>query len=302
MEQPSTLTVALTLLITTAMFASFIQWAQYLWRFRSDLGSLPEYLVPYQRREQPFWNPGAAMLMFGAMQVIAGLSVAGLLSGGWVTRGDGAKSASGAMILITVNTAVGVVASLITMAWLRSRDKEFIDKLSLRLNDSDGLLGLKAAVMILPPVLLVNLVASQLMTYEHPVLDSMVGLQDPLKFAMIFIGTAIVAPFVEEFLFRVLLQGGLERVADPIVAPEESTEAAVQSLAWRPRSHWPIFVSSLIFALMHLGQGAAPIPLFFLAIGLGYLYRQTGNITAPMIVHMVLNGTTVVAEAIRQMG
>ena len=38
-------------------------------------------------------------------------------------------------------------------------------------------------------------------------------------------------------------------------------------------------VSAAIFAFMHLGQGPAPIPLFFLAIGLGYLYRQTHRAT-----------------------
>ena len=53
--------------------------------------------------------------------------------------------------------------------------------------------------------------------------------------------------------------------------------------------YWPILVSSLFFALVHLGQGLAPIPLFFLAVGLGYLFRQTGSLIACITVHFLLN-------------
>ncbi|MCH8047083.1 MAG: CPBP family intramembrane metalloprotease, partial [Planctomycetes bacterium] len=54
----------------------------------------------------------------------------------------------------------------------------------------------------------------------------------------------------------------------------------------------PICISSLIFAMLHIGQGAAPIPLFVLALGLGYLYWRTGQLLPCIIVHMLLNGTS----------
>ena len=54
----------------------------------------------------------------------------------------------------------------------------------------------------------------------------------------------------------------------------------------------PICISSLVFALLHVGQGAAPIPLFVLALGLGYLYQRTGQLLPCIIVHMLLNGTS----------
>jgi len=46
--------------------------------------------------------------------------------------------------------------------------------------------------------------------------------------------------------------------------------------------------------MMHIGQGAAPIPLFFLALALGYLYRQTGRLWPCIMVHMILNTFTIV--------
>ena len=57
----------------------------------------------------------------------------------------------------------------------------------------------------------------------------------------------------------------------------------------RKFAYWPIFVSSLCFALVHWGQGLAPIPLFVLALGLGYLFRQTGSLIACITVHFLLN-------------
>lgn len=68
---------------------------------------------------------------------------------------------------------------------------------------------------------------------------------------------------------------------------------------WEPVSYWPVFAASLIFASMHLGQGAAPIPLFFLSVGLGYLYRQTGSLIPCIVVHMILNGMTLLAAMLQ---
>jgi membrane protease YdiL (CAAX protease family) len=55
------------------------------------------------------------------------------------------------------------------------------------------------------------------------------------------------------------------------------------------RAYWPGVLTSLLFALVHLGQGPAPISLFFLALGIAYLYRQTGSIWPGIIVHFTLN-------------
>lgn len=60
-----------------------------------------------------------------------------------------------------------------------------------------------------------------------------------------------------------------------------------------PTPHWwPIPISACIFAAMHAGQGAAPIPLFVLALGLGFVYRQTHRVLPSITVHLLLNATT----------
>ena len=56
-----------------------------------------------------------------------------------------------------------------------------------------------------------------------------------------------------------------------------------------------VVFSSAIFALMHLGHGAAPIPLFFLALALGYLYQRTGRLLPSITVHLCLNACSLAA-------
>jgi hypothetical protein len=52
---------------------------------------------------------------------------------------------------------------------------------------------------------------------------------------------------------------------------------------------WPVIISSIVFALMHWSHGPDPIPLFLLALGLGFIYRQTHRILPCIIVHFLLN-------------
>ena len=62
-----------------------------------------------------------------------------------------------------------------------------------------------------------------------------------------------------------------------------------RSLAGLPYGSLPIALSSVLFALAHVGQGASPISLFFLAIGLGFLYQRTHRIVPCIIAHMLFN-------------
>lgn len=55
---------------------------------------------------------------------------------------------------------------------------------------------------------------------------------------------------------------------------------------------WPILVSGVLFALAHWGQYAALPSLFILGLGLGYLYQQTHRWGPSFVVHLLLNGTS----------
>jgi membrane protease YdiL (CAAX protease family) len=120
----------------------------------------------------------------------------------------------------------------------------------------------------------------------------------------------VAAPIVEEFLYRVLCQGWLQAFAtrrsdflqlllgstaaaipdrDDQPAADDSNRAGATASPTRSGEPFAILVSSALFASMHISQGAAPIPLFVLALGLGYLVARTGRVLPCIVVHVLLN-------------
>lgn len=141
----------------------------------------------------------------------------------------------------------------------------------------------------------------------------------------------VIAPICEEITFRLLLQGWLEKwqyfktkcahvnsLADePMHEPVQSvSEMHIQTvdsnpidvqddltlpiidipprhgLAGLPFGLIPIMTSSLLFGLAHFGYGPDPIPLFLLAVMLGYVYYRTHSIVPSIIAHALFNSFT----------
>jgi membrane protease YdiL (CAAX protease family) len=144
---------------------------------------------------------------------------------------------------------------------------------------ADVRLGAVAFVMIGPPVygLQLLLVKSLAFPTKHPLVTALRDHPDAALVAAVVFAAVVVAPVVEEYFFRVLLQGWLER----LVRPQCSGLAVLASAA--------------AFAAVHRGHGPDPIPLFFLAVGLGYLYRQTHRLLPSVVVHLLLNACSLVA-------
>lgn len=293
-------------LLVVAIGISLISWLVLIRNrmvARDDVSS--HAIIPIRQRARPYWNPFDLLILIGAFLVISQLMLLWMVSIGWMEMPNGEEAPTpttitGQLAPILVTSAAGLGATAITILWMRLFDRDAVRKLGLTGGWDDLWLGLKGALMILPPVMMIAAAVSRFVPYEHDVLKSLAHITNPVVFMATLVGTALVAPLFEEFMFRVVLQGGLQGWADRSggigdEAPEDQ---------WQPRAYWPVVLSSLIFAAMHIGgQGAAPIPLFFLALGLGYLYRQTGCIIAPFVVHAVLNGLTLTVEMLKlQMG
>ena len=302
-------------LLTAMMLGSIAMWIRAVTDHRGHLRQLPENLLPQRPRRLPFWNAGDPLVMFGIMQILIVILGSISMQQGWILPKPALESpplttqqmVSNQYAMLWLSFAAGTFAILAMLLWLRHRKRNFPsdqtslteqglgDELGLSFAWSDVVLGLKASLMILPPVLLISLLVSSLVKYEHPVLNLLAGIHSPAQLAFLFFVTALVTPLIEEFLFRVLLIGGLERL-------ESVRSFQGADTPWQPGTYGPILISSFIFAIMHWGQGAAPIPLFFLAVALGYLYRRTGSIVAPLVVHIVLNALTLTSEIVRLNG
>jgi membrane protease YdiL (CAAX protease family) len=254
----------------------------------------------------------------------------------------------------------------------------------------DVALGAATFTMLIVPVLLIHYLLQRLMPIDdsHPFVDLI--LENPrLEYLLpIALVALLAAPVVEEYFFRVLLQGWLERLTAALETPAELTDPTspaisaptadeiepqqesrmddvtegvplenaaeriviqhgraanggetsvnddnpyrspadrerqgpesraddpaghpdgVAAEATRPRNGLPqqptlrwlaIGISSLFFALAHFGQGPAPISLFVLALGLGYLYQRTHRVLPGMVVHFLVNLTAVTQLAL----
>jgi membrane protease YdiL (CAAX protease family) len=71
------------------------------------------------------------------------------------------------------------------------------------------------------------------------------------------------------------------------LAPEEAEPLITRRVSWAP-----ILITSALFALSHLGNGPSAVPLFFFGLALGYIYQQTHRLLPSLVLHMSLNGFT----------
>lgn len=147
---------------------------------------------------------------------------------------------------------------------------------------------------------------------HHPLVETVLREANPGILALASVSAVIVAPICEEITFRLLLQGWLEkcehaRIRRQVETKEEPVAANSDEIGSQPAEvkmptdndihtpptfleGWlPIMASSLLFSLAHVGQGAAPIPLFLLAIVLGYTYQRTHRIVPCIVAHAVFN-------------
>jgi membrane protease YdiL (CAAX protease family) len=209
--------------------------------------------------------------------------------------------------LITVGFALALV-------WIRTRATIADLGLSLKQWRYDLAVGGLGFVALAAPVYSLQALLVHFFPTQHPLIEVIEENPSNWTFFIVGLSVSVVAPLSEEFLLRVLVQGWLERVvaeAVPSAFPGENpldrsnlagletalpqcdAPATIARRANIALLRWtPVFTSATIFALLHFGQGPAPIPLFFLALGLGYLYQRTHRLWPSAIVHFLLNSSS----------
>lgn len=120
--------------------------------------------------------------------------------------------------------------------------------------------------------------------------------QLPLRITVVVVA-AVVAPVLEELLFRGLIQTFVRSLLETRTGTGENTNIHGQVRTGpypRPRKTvWlAIAVSSAIFALMHDNSGHWPA-LFILGVGLGYSYEKSGSLFRPIFMHAFFNAAMI---------
>ena len=100
-------------------------------------------------------------------------------------------------------------------------------------------------------------------------LDVFLETRNPLTFAIYFLLVGIVAPVVEEVIFRGFVYPGLRRIM--------TVPAAA-------------LISALIFASVHIAVPVGNLLVIVLVgVVLAYLYERSGSLIAPMVTHAMYN-------------
>jgi membrane protease YdiL (CAAX protease family) len=263
------------------LVAALATWGWAAWRMRQHCAP-----VPYQGHRTVPWNGWdvatvfvslCAILLLGEMITLLAFG-AGLPQSGEIPDEMMGK--------LVVAQSVAELVAMLGAIWLLARRSgaDWSDLgLDWRQVRGDLVIGLVGFLAIGGPV---HLLYGMIQTKEpqlHPLIK--LAMRQPSLLWLIGVSVVFVAPLVEEFFFRVVLQGWLER-RERMATHERNVVPLLAAGAA------PILTSSVLFAMAHIGQWPAPVPLFVLALVLGYLYHQTHRLLPSLVVHVLFNGTT----------
>jgi len=100
---------------------------------------------------------------------------------------------------------------------------------------------------------------------------------------LIFIVAAVIAPVLEEMMFRGLFQTVIRSLL----------ETRDSKLEGRYHAWIAIFISSGLFSMVHGNIPHWPA-LFLLGVCLGYAYEKSGSLFRPIFIHAIFNAITII--------
>jgi membrane protease YdiL (CAAX protease family) len=314
--------LVLTLVVGAGIVASIAVWSAVIARLRFG-----EEVVKLEPRRPVPWSLIDCLLVVMAYYLLSMIGVVALRELTGIREfaelrdleADQVAPVQWMSLAIAVSTVVFAFALVIVRVGANTED------LGVRINRwwYDLRLGVLGFFALAAPVYGLQALLIRFFPTQHPMIDLLEAQHDNQTFLVIGLAVAVVAPITEEVLLRVLVQGWLEKVAATIAPaafpapatpklPEESRKSEPdqqpenpyapsqvtvlappdEGVDYRAVRAIPIVASALIFALLHVGQGPAPIPLFLLALGLGYLYQRTHRLWPSLVVHFLLNSTS----------
>lgn len=246
-------------LVLVSALVGFLWSAAFVWRRRSR----GEPLVAERPHPRVTWEAGDVALV-----VVGYLLAASLMAGR-------APESRPLVDRLVGNAVLSLGTMLAGIAWLRFRGADWpaLGFPGGRVRD-DLALAVRALGLVVLPLLMAAAALNAIVTYDHPIVNFLDGRRDLVAAAVVVVSAVVVAPLTEEFFFRRVLQGWLEK--------HFADEAGVA-----------VALSAIAFASAHAGQGLAFLPLFPLALVLGLLVERTGSIVPSVLLHALFNAVSV---------
>ena len=112
---------------------------------------------------------------------------------------------------------------------------------------------------------------------------------------LIVVVAVVIAPLLEEMLFRGLFQTTIRSYFEAfrsLLVPQNKAE---EKRATDRNGVWPaIVISSVLFTMTHANAGHWPA-LFVLGVCLGYSYEKSGSLFRPIFIHSIFNTVSIIA-------
>lgn len=303
-------------------------------------------LLAYEPRRRVPWGPGLALL--AVLIPLSGVVAANILG----TSNDNQTTAiedhaddsnnaaqsdekadkfvTNGLLTSTLMILFVLVVGFVVYEFLGADSHDLGLPESVKQFTADVGLGVFACIAAMLPIYAIQLTLTLLLQpdTEHPVVDELQQSHTPAMMLVGMLMVVVAAPLYEEFTFRMLLQGWLEKWEDEYIGysgsmrdrvheiepaelleiDEQEAENAVllaipQAPVPLPRSGvlqdlphgWlPILVSGTIFGLAHWGHGVSPIPLVLFGVVLGYLYQRTHRLIPSITAHALFNAYSMV--------
>lgn len=221
--------------------------------------------------------------MIGDAFVIGAIAI--LLLGGLNKASPSTEETDAAMQLTVSTGLMGIVVQLgmcaLLLAYLNvMRGLNLVELFGLRELSPLKVLGIGVALM-LPTFLCVggSVYAVQAWMKEfwpdmsnQETVEAFRACKDPMAKALLVVSAAIIAPLVEETVFRGFFYGVMKKYTD---------------------GYFAAICTSLLFAVVHLHVGTL-VPLTLLALIFCAVYELTGSLLVPMVMHGLFNGTSLV--------
>jgi membrane protease YdiL (CAAX protease family) len=314
---------------TFQFFACIAAWIFLIGRWRRN-GTL----LPYERRRPVPWGPAGALLaiLFTVISISAAFASGG--DSGPVAQQSPEEQMLG-LVASMVMQSLGPILLLFLAASCNARWSDVGVPARSEAWNRDITIGVVACLAAIIPVGIANYAARAALKMpdeltKHPLVEMLIHNEpDILVFALSTLMAVVAAPIAEEITFRLMLQGTLEKWEDRqlgwrsaetfsasselLTATDDSGSTVGIAVVDRrdptpnetpppPRGigglryGWtPILLSSLLFALAHYGYGPEPIPLFVLALILGYCYQRTHRIVPCIVAHGMFNLLSMIA-------
>jgi membrane protease YdiL (CAAX protease family) len=221
------------------------------------------------------------------------------------TQGDSLQPGEVAihnLIIASAGFVAAALSLLFIVATTRKRPASLgLDFFPLSTAVGFGLLGFFYCAT---PAYIIQSLLTPLDDTVHPIIKALLESGDMTAFYYMAPAVVLLAPLTEEIVFRLVLQGYLQTLFSPEIdydAPADDNGTHSPP----PRSTcWPsILISSTVFSLVHIPAGASTVvALFPFAIGLGLLFQRTGRLLPSVVMHMALNGFTMLAIYLKLVG